>query len=196
MVATIGRIRVSWTGDIVGGGLSTFFVDGETAPGSLSAAMDKVGNFFNGAKASLATGITLTVENTVDLLQASDGQLVGTFSDGSARQVISAGPTTWAAGVGAAVTWDPEQILNGRRLKGRTFLAPLGTGSYDAGSIAAGTLTALQNAAASLISDLKANNTPLQVWHRPAKGGAGGSAWEVSQALVKDQIASLRGRRY
>jgi hypothetical protein len=103
--------------------------------------------------------------------------------------VTGSGAANYAAGCGAYVNWLTSGIANGRRVKGRTFMAPLINSAYDGGTILNANLTTLQTAATALVT---AGNTV--VWHRPVNG-AGGSSYQPASALVPDQVTSLRTRR-
>jgi hypothetical protein len=75
------------------------------------------------------------------------------------------------------VQWSTTAIVGGRRLKGRTFLAPLWNSGYDgSGTILLATQTTLQTASNAL-----AAAGTLVVWHRPTTpGGSDGVSHAVS----------------
>jgi hypothetical protein len=103
--------------------------------------------------------------------------------------VAASGAAQHASGVGAYVNWRTATVVGGRRVMGRTFLAPLMNSAYDSsGTIVTGNLTTLQNAA-----DALAATTDIGVWHRP--GGTAGVLAAIGTAQVPDQVTSLRTRR-
>jgi len=160
-----------------------------------SAAADPTGDlvtFFNSIKALFLNTLSWQVPNTGDLIDDATGTLTGTWVGASGASVAATGaPGSFAAGVGAFVNWSTGTIVNGRRLKGRTFLTNLSTGSYDAaGTIAAASLTTLGNAATTLVTAGK-----MVTWHRPAPGGAGGTSALWNGQSIPDQVTSLRSRR-
>jgi len=81
--------------------------------------------------------------------------------------------------------------VDGRRLKGWTFMCPIIVGGYEAnGTLTAGTVSGALAAANTLVT----NGTTI-IWHRPDKGAANGSSAIVLSASVPDKVSSLRSRR-
>lgn len=183
-MADMERIVVAWSGVAGLPGVSVFYGD---LAGSANA---DVKTFFTAIAGVFPLGLSWTIPGSGDLIEDTTGALSGTWVNGAGGGVVAAsGAAQHASGVGAYVNWRTGAVVNGRRLMGRTFLAPLMNSAYDAaGSIVTGNLTTLQNAAAALVT---AGNT--LIWHRPG-AGAGSSSQPVS-ATVPDQVTSLRTRR-
>lgn len=106
------------------------------------------------------------------------------------RQGTASGVTPGPAGVGACITW--RSSLATRSGRGRTFIVPLYTNSYESnGTLSAGTLTGLQNAASALVSSSKAfGNGAIGVF-----GGNPAQLRDVVSATVTDKVAWLSSRR-
>jgi hypothetical protein len=107
--------------------------------------------------------------------------------------VNGGGSGAYSAPSGAVLHWLTGTVRNGRRLRGRTFIVPLANSNYEAnGTLAAGTITAIQNAGLALMDEA---TTRLVVYGRPAPNAADGVAALVTGARVPDMAAVLRSRR-
>jgi len=183
-MADIERIKVVWSGLTGLPGLSVFYGD---AGGSANA---DIKTFFTSIAALFPTPLTWTIPGNGDLVDDATGTLTGIWTNtGGGGTVNAAGSPPYAAGVGAYVNWETSGIVNGRRVKGRTFLLPLFNSAYDnSGTIVNAYVTTLQTAATALVT---AGST--LVWHRPGTGT--GSSFQPGAATVPDQVTSLRTRR-
>lgn len=191
-MANLYRLQVAWSGVNVVGLASTvlhYATTGGTAPDV--AAIRTA--FFN-ARSAFPVSTVIQVPGEGVTIDAATGDLVGTWSAGSTPAAVAGSSTdTSAAGVGACVTWSTSAIVNARRLRGRSFLVPLSTFSYDQnGTLTAAQLTALQTFATAM----HAVTPALHVWHRPTtSGGTDGSSAEVNAGTVRDRVAYLSSRR-
>lgn len=141
-------------------------------------------------------GTTITVPASGDTINDTTGALIGGWSVASTNTATMDGSPAAAAGVGACITWTTGGIVPGkkgpRRLRGRTFLVPLSTSTYESnGTLTSGALTGLQ----ALADALKASG-PLGIWHRPSSlTAADGNSYGVQSARVRDKVAYLSSRR-
>lgn len=189
------RVTAEWTGWSGAPGYSVFhfgnFDTGSTA--AAQAAADAVSNFFEGVKNLVPISISIRPESTVELID----EVSGTVQDIYGIQPLpaSAGQYTqgFSAVSGALVHWDTAGVRNGRRVRGKTFLVPLGNALYEAnGTIAPAQVTMLQTAAQGLIDDA---GTALHIWGRPTVAGNDGGSYAVISARVPDKAVVLRSRR-
>jgi hypothetical protein len=91
------------------------------------------------------------------------------------------------------VTLGSIVIINGRRLRGRTFLVPLGSTFYTTDGTPIETArTNIAAAAAVLIANT--GGPPLGVWRRPSPSGVG-VLGVATTASVPDKAAVLKSRR-
>lgn len=185
-MANAARIRVEWAG-VVGPGVSTFYSEEADA----AAAYAAVRTFFDAIKTLLVPSVTLTFPNTGDLIDVGTGQISGSWSATSAGSVTGTATTVMrAAGVGAFVRWETGGIINGRRVRGRTFITEVSTGFYESnGTLTSGSITTLQSAAQTL-----ASSGLIAIYSRLP--GGGGALSGVSSASVPDRVTSLRSRRF
>lgn len=183
---TIRRLVVEWTGLTGLPGESVFYSDAATAPSGAVLA------FFTAIQSLCPSPLTWTVPSSGDELDDATGTLTGVWTGGAGGSVTASGASQHAAGVGALVRWETGVIITGRRLRGRTFIAPLMNSAYDsAGTIVTGNLATLQTAANTLSS-----TSDIGVWHRPTSSGGSDGSWSpVLAAVCPDKVTSLRSRR-
>lgn len=192
----INRIRCVWTGFPGGPGVSTFY--------SLQPSTDLglLHGFFDGIKSYLPTDVTVTIEGSGDILDETTGNLTGGWTDNAPAAVAGLNESPVAAPAGFVVIWETGVVMDGTRLRGKTYIVPVGSTTFEAnGSIQGDTLTTIRGVASSLAAE-----NQLVVWHRPraaraADGSrpavtarAGGYA-SFSGATVRDFVAVLTSRR-
>jgi len=174
-----------------------YSIDTVTLPAS-------VHNFWDALKGSLPTDFHAQVEGAGDIIEDTTGELTGAWTGVQPLQVVGLVGGSYAAPVGLVVDWLTSTILDGKRVRGKTFVVPVGGSSFESdGSPDAGTIATFQAAGAALIA---AEGGLLCVWHRPrvarpADGSrpavtarAGGHA-EVTSCSVPNLAAVLRSRR-
>jgi len=106
-------------------------------------------SFFNAIKGNFPTPLTWNIPNDGDEIDDATGTLVGGWSGTAGGPVAATGTAAHAAGVGGYIQWNTNAVVNGRRVKGRTFLCPLKYDDYDAaGTLTSATITDFVNAAA------------------------------------------------
>lgn len=149
---------------------------------------------FDGVKALLPFGTTITFPNTGDIIDEATGVVTGGWSATAVTAVTGTGgaSTVYAGNAGAAITWRTNNIVNGRRPLGRSYFVPLISTAFDSnGSLATSTLTTFQTAAdAALVTA----GSGFVVWSRP-NGASPGKTSIVVAATIADVAASLKSRR-
>lgn len=185
-MADMNRLRVTWSGATGLPGVSTFYL-----PDTLTNVSSFV-TFFNAIKAGFPAGVTWTIDAQGDVINDTNGQLVGAWVGTGASSVASTGSSNYAAGAGGYVTWLTNEIIAGRRLKGRTFLCPMDSGQYDNNGTLLNSSRATINAAAtSLIAA-----SGLLVWHqRTGNIPNTGSSHPAVAGVAPDRVTLLRSRR-
>ena len=185
-MAVLRRINVAWVGATGLPGVSVFY-----APAATDAGADLV-TFFNAIKGLIPAVATITVPTSGDTIDDATGTLASGWSSGTGAAIACTGGGNYWSGVGAYINWGTTTIVNGRRLRGRTFICPLTINQSDSnGTLLAACVTTLQTASTTL-----AGSGHLSIWHRPSTPGASdGTSGLVSSALVPDQVTSLRTRR-
>lgn len=181
--------RPTWT--IPGAGFSeSVFTISSTGTFDAPAAA-AIRGFFQALAALLPNDVSLQFPGTADLLNPVSGSLEQSESFAAPLTVLGTSSASWAGGVGAVVRWETGVIAGGRRQRGRTFLVPMANTVYDTdGTLTAGSLTTIGNAATALISTLASNATPHVVWSRVL-----GVETPSTTATIPDRTAILRERR-
>lgn len=191
---TLHRIRSTWSGLPGGSGVSTLYQVAAPSDADLTA----IRTFWATCAGQLASDATIQVQNSGDIIDETTGALTGVWGPQTAvSSVVGTGGANYAAPSGGLVEWRTAGIVHGRRVRGRTFLVPVGSGVYDSdGTLLSTAVTAFQNAATALVVAL----TSMRVWSRPFRGSPSiparsGSAHAVTSAIAKDKAVVLRSRR-
>lgn len=193
LVVTISRVRAVWTGFVGAPGYTSMYFAPEST--GIAAAVRK---FFDDIKTQIPSVCTVQVESSGDNINEADGSIVGSWSEAPVLPVVGGGIGIYSAPSGSVIRWTTAGIVNGRRVKGRTFIVPLDGDAYDSsGTLTAAAITLLNTGADNLIGDV-ANQ--LCVWARPFPGSVGqparaGTFHIVSGRVVPDKAAVLRSRR-
>lgn len=183
---SIDRVTFVWNGFTGAPGYTNLYFDSDGDAGAIGTALNA---FWNGMKVYLSTATTVSLLEAAQI-DVATGDLQATVDlSGIGPWVGQAGAES-AAPAGACITWRTGTIVNGRRLRGRTFLVPLAANQYQGN----GTLASpdqIQAKAQDLIDDSGA----LVVWHRPTTpSGSDGSASPATTAYVRDRVSVLRSR--
>jgi hypothetical protein len=202
-MTTIDRHRVAWTGFVGSPGLSTFYC---TTGVDINTALH---TFFDTIKTAFPLDVRITVEPAGDSLDSTTGALVGSWAGAVTAPVQGTSSTNYSAISGALMRWVTNTFLSGRRLRGHTFLIPLGGGEYDAsGQVNSSRVAALGAAATTMITALGAD---LLVWQRPRVAAAaytdrrgvvhpaitarGGGFGPVLTGSARPEVTELKSRR-
>lgn len=190
----ITRITALWQGFRGAPGYSNFFFGG--APGTeedARLAAVAVRNFFFEFNVHIPTGVTISIQPTADIILEASGAIQEQIDFEAPPNVTGAGSGGYSAASGAVVNWNTGAYRNGRRVRGRTFIVPLASASYDAnGDLDNAALSDLRDGAAILAGGT--TSMPFVVWSRPRSTDPG-SAEPVTSATVPDLGAVLRSRR-
>lgn len=186
-MTALNRIRVPWVGGVPGGGLSTFYTAG------VSPDVSALKTWFTALAPYLPPSVTVTIPSNGDTLESTTGVLTGGWSGSGGGTVTGTGNSAWSDGVGLAVQWNTGLVVNGRRLRGRTFVCPLAQGFASSN----GTLNDTIVAAVDTASNTLAAAALLYIWHRPTPSApTSGSIATVTSVTVPDRVTALRSRRY
>lgn len=187
-MANLFRMRIDISGaGVVGASVMTLY-SGSSSAGLPAAAY----TWLNASKANFPPNVTFTVPNGGDILLDTTGVLTGAWTDTGGGTVTGTGTGGFAIGVGARVVWGTSGIVNGRRVKGSTFLVPLMSGSFETdGRLRAATIAALNTPLQAFHTSMGTNQV---IWSRPVPGRSGSSS-TVTSATIPVNPATLRSRR-
>jgi len=186
----LSRVVLEWAGpQIKGRAVSVlhFYSSTPTAPNvvSLQSQLGFLGEI-------LPTGCTITVPTSGDVIDPTTGALTDVWTGSTTSAVAGAAGAAAAAGVGGCITWDTGAVLGGKRLRGRTFIVPMGANSYDTDGTLTTTAKGKIDQAAAGIRGLAG----FAIWKRPtAPGASDGGYATVAAHRVADKVAILTSRR-
>lgn len=190
----IHRITTVWRGFQGAPGYSNFFFTGDGSGGQAAESRSRVVSFFNTVNALLPNDVELLTEGEAAIIDEQTGSIVD-------YEMIVPDPTPagggdpggYSAASGAVVTWTTAGVVNGRRVRGRTFLVPLSGIAYQAdGTLTSSALATLNEGAEEMVGN--AFESGFGIWSRPGTSGAG-AFFEVTGWRVPDMAAVLRSRR-
>ena len=185
----LNRVVVQWDGPaVVGAAVNVLHFAGDVGPpdpSAIKAAYDNLSTILPGTS-------TIVTPSSGDVIEDTTGELLDVWSAPGGGTTVGGAGGTVAGGVGACVTWLTGGIINGRRLRGRTFLVPLSSTAYEGdGTLTTTAQTALQGFAEDLIA-----SGPLAVWHRPTGPSVSdGNSYGVIAYRLRDKVAFLSSRR-
>ena len=188
-MATVSRIRVTWSGTpVTGPGISTFYVDGALTAGWPAALV----TLFTSWKGFFPSGITWTIPGVADLLDVSTGVLTGANAPGGGGVVgSSGGAVDFKPGVGARVRWATAGVVAGRKVTGTTFLVPVASVEIPNG-VPSASLASTGPGAANTYR-LTAGITPV-VYSKPTVS-RGGTVHPITSTSMPSSLTWLRSRR-
>lgn len=190
------RFTVRWSGFVGAPGYTNlhFLNPEEPTLAIRDTTVSRVRTFFEAIKGELPNVVTLTYPTEFEELDTATGELLQTLDITPVAVTAGSAAGDYSAPSGACINWSTSQVVNGRRLRGRTFIVPMIATAYDLdGSLDNTRRTAMQTAANTLCSFQ--DNLVLAVWHRPTGGGSDGVAAQVSSASITDKAAILTSRR-
>lgn len=190
----IQRVTSVWTGFSGAPGYTNFYFLGNAEVGGIAANFS-VRMFWQEIRDRIPAGVTIATEAEHANIDETTGEVISYYTPEheGAMSVAGSAAGGYSAPSGAVVGWNTDTVRAGRRVRGRTFIVPLGGNAYQSdGTLNPGVQTAIQGAANDLIASTVGNE--LVVWARPVNG-AGGVAAPVVSARVPDMGAVLRSRR-
>lgn len=198
------RVTLRWNGFAGAPGYSNFhfaadpgFWDGgflgDDAKAAANSAVARVAEGTLQIGPSVPASVSFSVEPEVLVIDSDTGEIQGQIQRDPVSLGGPSGSGGYSAASGAVINWNTSDYRAGRRIRGRTFMVPLSSASYDAeGTLSTAALEDMRGFADALIGD--GGQPELGVWSRP-RNGAGGVFATVVSASVPDKVAVLRSRR-
>lgn len=182
------EILVDWTTPAGAGFRSVLYFE-ETASVALQRA--DIGTMLGAIDATFDGHVTWVVETSGRELDSATGALTGAWVEPTNQSGAGALAGNTVPDVAQVLLrWSTGQVVNGRFLKGRTYLPGLASASILEGNILPATVTTIQTAVNAFIAAAHG----FGVWHRPV-GGAGGDHVVANGGSVWTEFAVLRQRR-
>lgn len=184
----VTEIITEWTIERSSGGLSIMYFADE---GGVAAQRTALANFWSALTSNLDQQTSWRIQTNGRILDEASGTLTGFWADPTNRAGNgSATGDPVSNSTQGLVRWLTDDVVNGRRVQGRTFVPGITKNAIVSGELSASVLTAMQTAASAY-----ADASGLVIWHRPDDSGSGGSVHSVTAASVWNEFAVLRGRR-
>jgi len=197
-MTTLYRHRTQLINFPGGPGVSTmYFLDTTTAVASLETFWTALAPFLPG-------DIDILIEPGGDQISDVNGELTGAWTADPVAEITATGSSTYAAAGGALINWNTATILDGHRVRGRTFVVPICSNLYtDQGQLTTALQSDFQGYANEFVTE---QATSFVVWHRPfagreattklkAKAAHDGGHALVTGSSVSTKMAVLRSRR-
>nr|CRY97417.1 hypothetical protein [uncultured prokaryote] len=186
----LNEILIDWKTANSPGGVSVLFFAAETTD-QIVAQRLALGNFLSSIKSQFNVTTEAAIRREGRILDEETGALVGQWSDTTAQGMGDATGTGVVSNVAQGlIRWNTDQVVNGRFLKGKTYLPGLAAGANTGGEVTAAVITQIT---AALDTFIATGNGPA-VWHRPVNG-VGGAARIAVSATLWSEFAIQRGRR-
>lgn len=183
-------VRLTFPGGTTAG-TNTWHVRTTDLPiGPAPSIMTVIHDFYDAMKSHFGAPYKWTWDGTLAQVDSDSPALITASSGWTVQGSSGGGSDSGPAGVGCVVTW--RSSLATKSGRGRTFLAPLPAGWFEAnGTLEETNLAALRQAAADLISgSISDGNGAVCVWSPTQSMGR-----DVIAATVNDRVAYLSSRR-
>lgn len=183
------EIITRWTTAGSPGGLSVMYFDEEGF--TVAEQRAALNTLWSAVDANLTTSTTWRVDSVGRTLDANTGVLTGDWAEATAY--TAAGALSGSAVPNASMLllrWATGFVINGRAVKGRTYVPGLGAGLLVDGQVAAASSAAISGFAQAFVAD----GNGFGVWHRPSNG-SGGDLVTASSGSSWNELAVQRGRR-
>jgi hypothetical protein len=198
-MARIARVTINWTGFIGAPGYTNLHFAPAAGPditqGVVDDAVAKVHTWIQAWDDALPNTVTVTIDPTVEEIEDSNGELSAFWTTVPGSANVGGGTGPYSAATGAVVNWYTGGIRNGRRVRGRSFMVPLGSNALENNGSLNGTgLGTWRTATGVLIANV--DDAKLCVWSRPsAPAATDGVSYDVTSYTIPDMTAVLRSRR-
>lgn len=178
-----------WRGGRIGAGASVFHFGDPEGPQSVDAIPTAVRALFVAFQGSLPDEVNIEFDSEVRELDLA-GNLTGVSPVTAPASVNGTSTLSWSQGMGSMIRWNTGQVVAGRRLVGRTFIAPrTNTAFTTSGDVTPGTITSDGTAIAAFLTALSNAGSPLVIWSRTGQVTA-----PVQNGATQSRPSYLRSR--
>lgn len=183
------RIRASITGLSGGNALTTGYF---TFDNLVTEARDQFVAFWTSVATRMRSSCVVTLDTAGAVLDPADGDQIAEVSLAAFSVAGGQNDDLLPSATQGLVNWRTNDFVDGRRVRGRTFIPGLTEGASGlSGTLTGTSLTTIQTAATAYAD---AAGNPAVVWHRPSAEGPG-SIHNIVTATVGSKFAVLRSRR-
>jgi hypothetical protein len=201
-MASIIRVTINLTGFTGGPGYTNLHfkpvAGGDIAQAHVNDARDITQTWLTSWRYVFPASVFSMLSPTVTELEEDTGHIKAFWTTTVAAGSGGFGTGNYAGGSGACVNWYTDGVVNGRRVRGRTFMVPAAGSALAADGTLDNTLLATWRTANNTLAGA-ANLVQLVVWKRPTKLAgvplANGQAFDVNATTLNDKAAQLKSRR-
>jgi len=192
------RVRTELTGFIGAPGVATMYFR------DVTSALSSVHDLWANIATTMPSDVHIQVIGFGDVIDDVTGDLVATWTQSNPAAIVGTVTGTYSAPVGLLLRWSTDTVVDGHRLRGRTFVVPCGSNMFGTdGQVIPANVVGLQTAISAFQT---AQNASFAVWHRPKFGpvpsGGGvrprlrdGSNGLVTGTGISTKAVVLRSRR-
>lgn len=184
-MALVHRVRCVWTGVAGSPAYSNFYI--QSGAVSAASAQAAVSSYMNSVRVACNTGVTVTIEGDVALVDTATDSIVGVTSTSTTSFPGSGTGSPMPPANQILIRYLTGTFIGGRQVRGRFFVPYLTTGSISSQVVAPATITAMQNATSAYITGLTGNAV---VFSRKNGVPVPITAWSTW-----NQVAVMRSRR-
>ena len=188
------KITTRWSGFSGAPGYTNFHFNVDSPATQAGAAAALVETFWKAVASRLPSIVRLDILPEAPEFSPGTGQMVDVHAFSAPAVISGTAAGAYSSASGGLIHWFTNEVRNGRRLRGKTFLVPMTASAFGTdGALAVAHRTALEDAATALRSGAAAQ---LVIWGRPTARGAGdGVLAPVTSARVPQMQAVMRSRR-
>lgn len=193
-MASIYRITAEWSGWQGAPGFTNLYFRNIEGAGGTSDMQGRVRTFFAAFNNALPSAVRIQVQGEVAVIDDATGEITAFISNTPPAVVQGEYSGPYSAASGVCITWLTSGVRNGRHVRGRTFIVPLGAPAFESDGTVANP-QGLQTIAQGLLDPL---GDDMVVWSRPGLLNGStqpGTSFDVTGARVRDRTAVLRSRR-
>lgn len=163
-MANISRVRVAMTGFIGAPGVMTFYC---LTPDTFVTALHA---WLVGVAGSLPGVVKLNIEPGGDTIDSTSGALTGSWAGAATAEISGADTGGYSAPSGMVISWLTGTVVDGHRLRGKTYLVPFARSAYGPdGQLNAANVADMKTKADAFQAAAAAN---FVIWHRNRKARA------------------------
>lgn len=183
------QYRPDWS--VPGAGAANTVMHFEATPIDAPDIPAVVRAFFLALAPKFPNDVTISFPNELFEIDPATGNVLDIETVVAPASVAGTNTANWIGAAGAQIIWETGVVVNSRRLRGKTFLVPLGANNFDNDGTLAGVPGGeIKAAADNLLSGLTAVGATLEVYSRTHH-----VHHAALSSFVPDRSAILRSRR-
>lgn len=183
-------VTALWSGFTGGPGYTRLKFAGNLSGPAATNCADRMRTFFQALITYLPAGCVVSFSEAAQQFDTTGLLIAEVPISPVPGSITGTGAGAYAGGSGAVINWLTGSVLNGRKVRGRTFLVPLTGAFFTDGTLAGAAITAITTAATTL-----QGGSPGLVVASGLVPGTSGSSAGVTGVSVPDRAAVLRSRR-